>query len=235
MLSALRTRGNPQSRSVQTGASLVELLVGVAVGLFIVAGATLTVSTQLSENKRLLAETQLQQDLRAAADIMTRELRRSGYWLDAHRAVALVNRDALPNPLSGISATSGANAQATYQYRRAVNQEGPYGFRLHNGTLQMQVDGGTWQELTDSRVMQVTAFGVQGFAEPSAVLPCPKACADGSTDCWPRNQLRGFVLSIDAQSRTDTSVTRSLVTTVRLRNDLVEFRVAGAPTQACPT
>ena len=80
-----RRSGQPwtRSRATQQGASLVELLVGVAVGLFIVAGATLIVSTQLSENKRLLAETQLQQDLRAAADIMTRELRRSGYWLDA--------------------------------------------------------------------------------------------------------------------------------------------------------
>jgi type IV pilus assembly protein PilW len=231
-----RRSGQPwiRSRATQQGASLVELLVGVAVGLFIVAGATLIVSTQLSENKRLLAETQLQQDLRAA-DIMTRELRRSGYWLDAHLGMALVSREARANPLSGISATAGANAQATYRYRRAVNQEGPYGFRLSNGALQMQVDGGTWQDLTDSRVMQVTAFGVQGFAEPSEVLPCPKACPDGTTDCWPRHQTRGFVLSIDAQSRTDAEVTRSLVTTVRLRNDLVEFRAGGMPAQACPT
>jgi type II secretory pathway component PulJ len=235
MLSLRADRLRRPGRGTQRGASLVELLVGVAVGLFIVAGATMTVSTQLSENKRLLAETQMQQDLRAAADIMTRELRRSGYWLDAHLGVALANRDAQPNPLSGITATAGANAQATYRYRRAVNQEGPYGFRLFNGVLQMQVDGGTWQDLTDSRIMQVTAFGVQGFAEPSEVLPCPKACADGTTDCWPRHQTRGFVLSLDARSRTDAEVTRSLVTTVRLRNDLVEFRAPGAPTQACPT
>lgn len=235
MLSTLRHLAARPPRTRQSGASLVELLVGVAVGLFIVSGATLLVSTQLSENKRLLAETQLQQDLRAAADIMTRELRRSGYWMDAHRGVALVNRAAEPNPLSGITATSGANAMTTYRYRRAVNQEGPYGFRLFNGVLQMQVDGGNWQDLTDSRVMQVTAFGVEGFAEPSEVMPCPKACADGTTDCWPRSQVRGLVLSLDARSRADANVTRSLVTTVRLRNDLVEYRIAGAPNQACPT
>jgi type IV pilus assembly protein PilW len=229
-----RLAGRPQGTR-QSGASLVELLVGVAVGLFIVSGATLLVSTQLSENKRLLAETQLQQDLRAAADIMTRELRRAGYWMDAFRGVALVNREAQPNPLAGITATAGANAMTTYQYRRAVNQEGPYGFRLFNGVLQMQVDGGAWQDLTDSRIMEVTAFGVERFAEPSEVLPCPKACADGTIDCWPRSQVRGLVLSLDARSRADANVTRSLVTTVRLRNDLVEYRIAGAPNQACPT
>lgn len=219
----------------QRGASLVEMMVGIAVGLFIVAGASLTVSTQLSENKRLLAETQLQQDLRAAADIMTRDMRRAGYWADAYRAVGRPDVTATRNPFTTVSVAPGVAAQATYQYRRAVNQEGPYGFRLNNGVIQSRVDGGAWNDLTDVRALEVTAFDVASFAEPSVVLPCPKACADGSTDCWPRNQVRGFVLTIDARARIDATVTRSLVTTVRLRNDLIEFRDAAAPAQVCPT
>ena len=51
-------------------------MVGVAVGLFVVAAASMLVATQLSDNRRLTLETQVQQDLRAAADIITRELRR---------------------------------------------------------------------------------------------------------------------------------------------------------------
>lgn len=101
--------------------------------------------------------------------------------------------------------------------------------------IQSRVDGGAWNDLTDVRALEVTAFDVASFAEPSVVLPCPKACADGSTDCWPRNQVRGFVLTIDARARIDATVTRSLVTTVRLRNDLIEFRDAAAPAQVCPT
>lgn len=62
----------------QRGLSLVELLVGISVGLFVLAGATLLLSTQLGDNRRLLLETQLQQDLRATMDIITRELRRAG-------------------------------------------------------------------------------------------------------------------------------------------------------------
>ena len=76
------------SRQRQTGLSLVELMVGVAVGLFVVAGATLVVSNQLGDNRRLMLETQIQQDLRAAADLIARDLRRSGYWASVQRVSA---------------------------------------------------------------------------------------------------------------------------------------------------
>ena len=54
------------------GLSIVELLVGIAVGLFVLAGATLLVSSQLSDNRQLMLETQVQQDLRASADLIAR-------------------------------------------------------------------------------------------------------------------------------------------------------------------
>ena len=69
-------------RSLQAGLSIVELMVGVAIGLVIVAAAALLMTGQLVENRRLLVETQLQQDLRGAADIITRELRRAGTGQD---------------------------------------------------------------------------------------------------------------------------------------------------------
>jgi len=65
-------------RSAQQGLSLVELMVGITIGLFVVAAASLVVSNQLFDNRRLLLETQLQQDLRATMDIITRQLRRAG-------------------------------------------------------------------------------------------------------------------------------------------------------------
>jgi type II secretory pathway pseudopilin PulG len=77
------------ARRRQAGLSIVELMVGITIGLIVVAAATVLVSTQLAENRRLLLETQLQQDLRATADIITRELRRAGAMRDD------------PDPLSG--------------------------------------------------------------------------------------------------------------------------------------
>ena len=71
----------------QRGLSIVELMVGVAIGLFVVAAASMLVVTQLSDNRRLTLETQVQQDLRATADIITRELRRAGHWGKARDGV----------------------------------------------------------------------------------------------------------------------------------------------------
>jgi type IV pilus assembly protein PilW len=41
-------------RRGQRGLSIVELMVGVAIGLFVVAGAAMLLSTQLSDNRQLL-------------------------------------------------------------------------------------------------------------------------------------------------------------------------------------
>src|ERR1700712_1447509 len=74
-------------RQSQSGLSLVEMMVGIAVGLIVVAGASLMMTSQVTQNSRLLQETQIQQDLRAAADLMLRDLRRAGYSSTASNGV----------------------------------------------------------------------------------------------------------------------------------------------------
>ena len=76
----------PVSRRGQRGLSLVELLVGLALGLLVVAGgAALLARQHLREHRALLLEARLMQDLRTAADLVARDLRRAGYWGDAGR------------------------------------------------------------------------------------------------------------------------------------------------------
>ncbi len=73
----------PQTRrraALARGLSIVELMVGITISLFILAGATLVLTTQLDSNRRLLLEAQVQQDLRTAADMISRDVRRAGYW-----------------------------------------------------------------------------------------------------------------------------------------------------------
>ena len=61
------------------GISIVELMVGITISLFILAGASLVLTTQLDSNRRLLLEAQVQQDLRTTADMISRDVRRAGY------------------------------------------------------------------------------------------------------------------------------------------------------------
>lgn len=209
------------------GLSLVEMMVGVAVGLIVVAGATLLVATQLGDNRRLLLETQVQQDLRAAADIVTRDIRRSGAWLDTAR-LGIWTPGATPqaNPYSALLPASAAATQVTYQYLRSPGASTTdYGFRLQSGVIQTLL-GGAWQDLTDVRVVRVTRFDITPRHAPAIQMPCPNECPGGGTACWPTLTVRELVVDITGVAVGDASVQRSLSTTVRPRNDEV--------TGACP-
>jgi type II secretory pathway component PulJ len=63
----------------QVGVTLIELLIGLAVGLFIILAATSVFTGTLRSSKQNLKMTHLDQQLRAAMDVMTRHIRRAGY------------------------------------------------------------------------------------------------------------------------------------------------------------
>ncbi|MBC7956050.1 MAG: prepilin-type N-terminal cleavage/methylation domain-containing protein, partial [Cytophagales bacterium] len=65
-------------RRHQQGLSIVELMVGMAIGLVIVAAALFALTHHLRTNQSLLIEARLMQDLRTASDLIARDLRRAG-------------------------------------------------------------------------------------------------------------------------------------------------------------
>ena len=218
------------------GLSLVELMVGVAVGLFVVAAAAMLVSTQLNENRRVLLETQVQQDLRATADIITRELRRAGHWPAAERFV-WVEGGAAPadNPYSAVELDADDPGQVRFQYYRPPGGTSPDGGYIWQGSLLKTLLGaGGWQELTDGDTLRITSFSVtpQNDAAVDVLVPCSTLCPGGGTDCWPTRRLtvRELVVDIQGEAVADPSVKRRLQSVVRLRNDLV-----GGPSAACPS
>lgn len=233
---AMRLRAQRRQR----GLTLVELMVGIAVGLFVVAAASMLVSTQLNDNRHLLLETQLQQDLRAAADIITRELRRAGHWQAAQQALATAAAPAVANPHTALMRSvdqavvdGEPTGEVRYQLNSSTGVTGPFGFKHEGHALKTLLAGAGWQELTDPNTLRVTAFSVTPRFGPAMRLPCPHLCADGTADCWPTTTVRELVVDIEGQSAVDPAVQRSLRTVVRLRNDWVRFD-PGLGGQACP-
>lgn len=228
------------SRYRQNGLSMVELMVGIAIGLFVVAGTAMLVSSQLTENRRLLLETQLLQDLRSSADIVTRELRRAGHSAASESTVWSLSAAAQPNTLAAVSL--GGTSEIGFKYARGPTQEGPFGFKLDpSGAIKTNLGSGAgsnWQDLTDPRTLRVTALTIAPVPDPpiEVVLPCPSACPGpgGPQDCWPRLAVRSFTVTMTGQAVHDASVQRTLRTTVRLRNDRVRFNDPLNPTQYCP-
>ncbi|MET0519281.1 MAG: prepilin-type N-terminal cleavage/methylation domain-containing protein, partial [Burkholderiaceae bacterium] len=167
----------------QRGISLIELMVGITIGMIVVAGASVMAVNQLAEHRRLMLEIQVQQDLRAAADLMLRELRRSGAWAVPQDGVWAPGGLAAPgdNPYSGVVLSNGGTnaSQIQYSYSRGtdrssgagntnpdnnlVDSDERFGFRLSNGILQLRMGGngaGNWQPLTDDKTLQVTALRI---------------------------------------------------------------------------
>lgn len=224
------------ARSSQRGLSLVELMVGITVGLFVVAAAATLVANQLSDNRRLLLETQVQQDLRSTMDIITRQMRRAG---SGPAASVLAGIAATPatggasSPFGTMSPSGAASASETqFKYYFDAAQQGPYGYKLESGVIKSRMrnaigTGYAWQDLTDPNTLKVTAFTVTARTLSSTALPCPNLCpVDAVLDpagvrryCWPQLEVRSYIVDIEAEAKSDPGVRRALRNEVRVRND----------------
>lgn len=228
------------------GLSIVELLVGVAVGMFVLAGASMVVSNQLTDNRRLLLETQIQQDMRAALDIISRDIRRSGFWANAYKSVQPAST-VLANPYQPVGILSGATNAVEHQVRynyshdqdlsRAetdvVEAEENNGFELvvdaatGVGTIMAQLTSNAatpLQPLTDPNVLNVKQFDVQVNTTKVDLPVCSTPpCAPVTAGCGASASvfIRDVVLTISGEAVHDSNVKRTMATTVRLRNDQV--------------
>lgn len=216
------------------GLSLVELLVGTAVALVVAAAATSVVSVHVRENRQLTLETRLMQELRSAADMVARDLRRAGYWANAASAVRGDGAGVSPANPFGVAADAAASDAIRLSFSRdavendAVDDAERFGFRLRAGVVEMQLGAGNWQALSDAGTLVVTAFTVEPRLDEASLADfCAQPCAASGANCPPRQQVRSFAVTLAARSSHDASVTRSLRSTVRLRNGAVTGNCIG--------
>ena len=216
------------------GISLVELMVGIALTLLIVAAATTLFGENIQENRKLLIEARVTHELRSAADLIVREARRAGYWAAAASsglgtsAVATTpHSGAAPNPYAAIAPDGAASDAIALRYSQdgsidndAVDSDEQFGFRLRNGAIEAQLGDRNWQALTDASTLVVTRLRIEPHIDSVALeSACSLACAGAPSCTAPRVQVRSLAIEIGARAANDARVSRSLRTTVRLRND----------------
>lgn len=220
------------------GVSLIELMVGMAVGLVIIGGAVLLFTSNVVNGRRILVETRVNQNLRSAADLIVRDLRRAGYWANAINGVIAIGSGTttMANAYAAVTATCGvSNSQIAYAYavdsNDALDTAEEYGFRLNNGAIEMKVNGApTWQAVTDTDVMTVTRFQC---TETKTAIAAGSACTRGcnttpptppgspTTACPnpPAITVTRYDIVMEATARSDAGVKRTLKESVLLRND----------------
>ena len=207
------------------------MLVGLTIGLFVIAGALSMFVSNIINSRRTLVEARLNQDLQSAADLISRELRRAGYWGNAINGTIAVGTGTatVPNPYGAIVSNP---SSIGYSYSKTsdgkvdendtLDANEQFGFRLSvDGVVQMQTAANNWQDLTDKNVMKVTALSINDSG--TTAIPMGSVCSAAvlpSTPNFPYIVLRQYVLTITAQAARDAGVTRWLRTRVKARNDL---------------
>jgi type IV pilus assembly protein PilW len=222
---ALQLRARPQR-----GISLIELMVGLTVGLMVTAGAISLFATNVSQSRRVVANARLEQDLRNIADLITRDLRRAGYWGNAIKGTVAVGAGAATtaNPYVSVSpSSSDTDGQIIYSFSRgteddAKGDEETFGFRRNSedGSVEMQTGKDTWKKLNDPNYTTITSLSLSDASPASIPLGyrCPTNCAAGTPNC-PEVKVRRYDLVVTGRSVLDNAVVRTLNTRIRLRND----------------
>ena len=106
------------TKSRQSGLSLVETMVAMTIGLFLLTGLVTFVTNNLNANRSRLEMTRLNQELRASMNVMIREIRRAGYWASPSYTLGPLSTlgagTTYNNPFLGaISITSGGTTTTT--------------------------------------------------------------------------------------------------------------------------
>lgn len=211
----------------QCGLSLAELLVGVAIGLFIMSGTVSLFVTNLGNTRRLMIEARVNQDMRTAAELITRDLRRAGYWANSINGTIANGSNSITTSNPYISVATGS-PEITYSFTRdandTLNTNEQFGFRLNSGVIEMKTDAATWQAITNPNVVTISAFTVTPTvtALPTGNI-CQKTCLAGAvspegTNC-PTLTVRQYDLLLRGSATGNSTVTRELKSSVRVRND----------------
>ncbi|HWU68855.1 MAG TPA: prepilin-type N-terminal cleavage/methylation domain-containing protein [Stenotrophobium sp.] len=195
------------------GFSLVELMIALTLGLMLTAGLISMFMATLRSNSDLARTQQLENELHAGMQVMTRDLRRAGANGKASPVPNFIN----PFGLGATGAYAGETADSCILFSYDLNDNGVLdtagtgdermGYRLRQGVLQLRNSGlgcadDGWTDVTTPAVVRVTQlqFSVA-------------AVADGDMT------IRRVTINLAGQLKDDATIARSLVGRVRVRND----------------
>lgn len=244
LANSLNPRGKhpmPRRRFV-AGLSLVETLVGITIGLFILAVAAGTFVTNISNARKTVLEARVNQELRTAMEVIEKDLRRGAYWQNSLMGTVPVGTTlaTTPNPYSTVTATT---TQIGYAYSRDTTEDNTldanaeqFGIRLHTATQTIQMFiGNSWQALTNAEVVTIPNDGLTITPTETSIdirRSCPTTCNDtilpptpptAAQNC-PRVVVRTYNVILKGDSKSDPLVKRTLESQVRVRNDRLEGR-----------
>ena len=222
-----------QVSNSQRGLTLVELMVAIVIGMIVIAATLSFFSRHLRESRAMQVELRLTQDLRSAADLIGRDMRRAGHWGNA--AAGVWQRDAQAVTANPYAFVTIASNEVAFNFSRdevtknadnnTVDTNEQFGFRLRAGTVEFLLGSGNWQALSDANIVNITAFSVTPTVQHVSLEGmCATACSAADSaiaTCPPQQHIRSLNIALAGHAVTDAKVMRSVQNQVRLRNDAI--------------
>lgn len=199
----------------QRGFTLIELMISIVIGLIILAAVLGMFITMIKSDSDNLKSIRLNQELRAAMSLITRDIRRAG----ANRNAAVDSSTTPPtNPFSvagGTRLTIMANQEGIlnscmiYSYDANDGSNELYGYRHDStdGSIEVRANGALcddngWSTVTDEQLVNITALTFTDTTVTQAGI-----------------NIRQITVTLSGQLRKDNTVTRTFTETVKVRND----------------
>jgi len=220
-------------RSSERGYTLIELMIGMLVGLIVLSGVIYAMLLSLSSSRNVLNSTRLNQEISTLNDLIVGEVKRSGYWpastataspytAGTEVALAVIGTDcvlysfdmngdqALANTeRKGFKLASGAGGVGVIQHRQT-------------GTAMDDCSNGTWQSITDDAFMDVTEFAVDCLITTldgaSVASTAASACGTASSGVV---SIREVTISLEAEVISDPDWKGQFQDVVKVRNNEV--------------
>jgi len=224
-----------KSRNRQSGVTLIELLIGLALSLIVTSSMVVLMGNSMGSATRIIHMTQLSDELRNAMSMMSRDVRRANY--SAHAIYCYANADCGvgANKVTVVSEVTVNGNCMTFNVDRSQNNFNDYtdpdshepgGFRLTEdvndvGSLEMWVGDGNvtcdsgsadWLALTDPDFVDINTFTVT----PTLI---DESIEEGGGTLNIRSNA--IDLEIFGVLRLDNTISRRIVDRIRVRNDFI--------------
>lgn len=217
--------GRPAQHRPATGFTIVELLVAMALALVIAVITTSFAGNVFKSNTQSIYMVQLSQEMRSAIQLISRDIRRSGYADDAlarylstqaiDSGVTLGQLDA--NGVAGCLQVSyetlaGAPVNAVYRLRTI---SGVGRVAAHFGTTAScatEVTDLGWSDITDPFLADVSALEFQRSASQTDIAENP------DTGNVIQVGVEAISIRISASLHSDDTVNRTITNRMQLRN-----------------
>lgn len=228
----------------QTGFSLVELMIGMAIGLIIVGGASVVYVNAARSGSDTLRSAKLNIELQGAMNMMVAEIRRTGY--------SNFSTDLSNNPFMQASTNLAFPAAGCilFTYDRngnlTVDTSDHMGFKLNDSAISMRYSGSStaagcaaandsWESITDSNSIVVDTLTFSLAAQclnaqtnaGSASQECVAGqavydAAAGGADKSDLVEIRDVAISVTGHHKSDATTRMSLTQSIRVRNDRIQ-------------